>query len=100
MIEVYRDPTKSPNERAEDLIKRMKLEEKVGQLCQLDLSHNPEKWIKKRNIGSYLNIKWNDCQKLQQLAVGETRLGIPLIFGIDAVHGHADQSDRRSGDSL
>ncbi len=89
MIPVYKDQTKSVTERKQDLLTRMTLEEKVGQLCQLDLSHDPEIWIKKRNIGSYLNLKWRDTIRLQKIALNETRLGIPLIFGIDAVHGHA-----------
>ena len=87
MNEAYKDPSLSPRERTKDLLSRMTVEEKVGQMCQLDLSHDPEIWIKERNIGSYLNVKWKDTQHLQKMAL-ETRLGIPLIFGIDAVHGH------------
>ncbi|MFX1282989.1 MAG: glycoside hydrolase family 3 N-terminal domain-containing protein [Promethearchaeota archaeon] len=87
MIEVYKDPTYALNTRTKDLLSRMTIEEKVGQMCQLDLSHDPKIWIKERNIGSYLNVKWKDTQILQKMAL-ETRLGIPLIFGIDAVHGH------------
>jgi len=87
MNEAYKDPSLAPGERTKDLLARMTIEEKIGQMCQLDLSHDPEIWIKKRNIGSYLNLKWKDTQLLQKMAL-ETRLGIPLIFGIDAVHGH------------
>lgn len=87
MIEPYKDPSLPPHERTKDLLTRMTLEEKIGQMCQLDLSHDPNIWIKKRNIGSYLNVKWKDTQRLQKMALG-TRLSIPLIFGIDAVHGH------------
>ncbi|UCG01831.1 MAG: glycoside hydrolase family 3 C-terminal domain-containing protein [Candidatus Heimdallarchaeota archaeon] len=87
MSEVYRDPSLSASERTIDLLSRMTIEEKVGQMCQLDLSHDPKIWIKERNIGSYLNVKWKDTQVLQKMAL-ETRLGIPLIFGVDAVHGH------------
>ncbi|UCE14408.1 MAG: glycoside hydrolase family 3 protein, partial [Candidatus Heimdallarchaeota archaeon] len=87
MIKPYKDSSLPPHERTKDLLNRMTLEEKVGQMCQLDLSHDPDVWIKERNIGSYLNAKWKDTQDLQKKAL-ETRLGIPLIFGIDAVHGH------------
>ena len=87
MTEAYRDPSLSVSERTMDLLSRMTIEEKVGQMCQLDLSHDPEIWIKERNIGSYLNVKWKDIHDLQKMAL-ETRLGIPLIFGVDAVHGH------------
>ncbi|MFX0124453.1 MAG: glycoside hydrolase family 3 N-terminal domain-containing protein [Candidatus Hodarchaeota archaeon] len=87
MLESYKDPSLPPHERTKDLLKRMTLEEKVGQLCQLDLSFNSEIWIKEKNIGSFLNATWKDTLRLQKMALG-TRLGIPLIFGIDAVHGH------------
>ncbi|MFX0121104.1 MAG: glycoside hydrolase family 3 N-terminal domain-containing protein [Candidatus Hodarchaeota archaeon] len=87
MIEPYKDPSLPSHERTKDLMSRMTLEEKIGQMCQLDLSHDPTIWIYERNIGSYLNAKWEDTQRLQKMAL-ETRLKIPLIFGIDAVHGH------------
>lgn len=88
MDEIYKNSTESLEARISDLMARMTLEEKVGQMIQLDGSHDPEIWVKGRNIGSYLNLKWEDCQHIQKMALTETRLGIPLIFGIDAIHGH------------
>jgi beta-glucosidase len=67
----------------------MTLAEKVGQMCQVNGS-NPgaEEWVTKRHIGSFLHVIGEPAVQLQQLAE-KTRLGIPLIFGIDAIHGHA-----------
>lgn len=66
----------------------MTIEEKVGQMIQLSASEKKnldvlEKW----NIGSYLHCKGEQNNDLQKRAE-HTRLGIPLIFGIDAIHGH------------
>lgn len=84
----YKDSSIPISERVNDLLSRMTIEEKIGQMIQLDGSHDPKLWIKKRKIGSYLNLTWEKCQILQRMAL-DTPLGIPLIFGIDAVHGHA-----------
>lgn len=91
MQDVYKNPSCSPEERTKDLLKRMTLEEKVGQICQIDGHDDPETWIKERNIGSFLHVIGEEALRLQKLA-SETRLGIPLIFGIDAIHGHAFKS--------
>jgi len=91
MTDIFKDPSFSPEERANDLLGRMTLEEKIGQTCQIDARENPELWINERNIGSFLHLRGDDAQRLQQLAE-KTRLGIPLIFGIDAIHGHTFHS--------
>lgn len=88
MIEKYKNSDFPVEERVGDLLSRMTLEEKVGQMIQLDGGNDPETWVKKRNIGSYLNLDWKSCQKIQKMALNETRLGIPIIFGVDATHGH------------
>lgn len=105
----YLDPTLSLDERVEDLMARMNLKEKVGQMTQLDItminherqqsdvSLDPEKartLLKEHHIGSFLNgeavpaQQWIDyITRLQKIAVEETRLGIPIIYGIDHMHG-------------
>ncbi|MFX1255852.1 MAG: glycoside hydrolase family 3 N-terminal domain-containing protein [Promethearchaeota archaeon] len=88
MSEPYKNSSLPVTDRVEDLLTRMTLEEKVGQMCQLDGTHNPEEWILKKNIGSFLSLKWEVCKRYQEMALNK-RLKIPLIFGIDTIHGHA-----------
>ncbi|MDQ2085503.1 glycoside hydrolase family 3 N-terminal domain-containing protein [Herbivorax sp. ANBcel31] len=92
MNTIYNDPSKSPKERTKDLISKMTLEEKIGQMCQIDGNENPELWLKERNIGSFLHVIGDEAIRLQKMATEQTRLGIPLLFGIDAIHGHAFHS--------
>ena len=95
------------------LLKKMTLEEKIGQMTQVTLQVvadqpatvdqpfklNPDKLneaITKYHVGSLLNVfdmaftpeEWHDLiTKIQDIATKETRLGIPVIYGIDAIHG-------------
>ena len=77
--------------RAEDLLKRMTLEEKAAQMMQIPASHctdaEAEAWAE-RGVGSFLHTLGERAQKLQTIA-RHSRLGIPVLFGIDAVRGHA-----------
>ncbi|XP_002525724.2 beta-glucosidase BoGH3B [Ricinus communis] len=96
----YKDPKQPLNLRIKDLMKKMTLEEKIGQMTQIERSVASTEVMKKYFIGSVLSgggsvpakqasaetwIKMvNDFQKGSL----STRLGIPMIYGIDAVHGH------------
>lgn len=80
--------------RVEALLRRMTLEEKIGQLSQiggLDLipdSPKPEEAIRKGQAGSILWLSDPAAiNRLQKIAIEETRLHIPLIFGLDVIHG-------------
>jgi beta-glucosidase len=102
-------PERDNTRKIEDLIKRMTLEEKVGQMTQLaigmivngrdqDVKIDPaklEKAIVKYGVGSILNVsdqaltldRWHEIIGQIQEAAKKTRLGIPVIYGIDSIHG-------------
>ncbi|WP_433634115.1 beta-glucosidase BglX [Halomicrococcus sp. NG-SE-24] len=81
----------------ESLLGEMTLEEKVGQLNQLNGSDQTgpavdgvdlEAEIGSGRVGSVLNVDGlENRRRYQRIAVEETRLGIPLLFGFDVVHG-------------
>ncbi|WP_321477543.1 glycoside hydrolase family 3 N-terminal domain-containing protein [uncultured Paludibaculum sp.] len=86
--------TSKPDPRVEALLRRMTLEEKVGQLSQIGGvafipdAPKPEDAIRKGQAGSILWVsKPEDINRLQKIAMEETRLHIPLIFGLDVIHG-------------
>lgn len=85
----YRNPRLSIEERITDLLGRMTLEEKVGQMCQLPVFSDLRTAVVEQGLGSILCGVDEDVDRLQHLAVEETRLGIPLLVGIDAIHGHS-----------
>jgi beta-glucosidase len=81
--------------RIDSLIARMTLEEKLGQLQQLDGEANgnyrPEHLdlIRKGLLGSTLNVRGVErTNQLQRVAIQESRLKIPLLFGFDVIHGY------------
>ena len=75
----------------EDLLSRMTLEEKIGQLNQLDPSYDTEAkeaLIREGRVGAVLNVVGaQEVNRLQRMAVEQTRLGIPLLVGRDVIHG-------------
>ena len=81
----------STEKRINDLISKMTLEEKIGQMNQLSYdarSNTLEDRIRKGEVGSLLNIvNTEELNRLQKIAMEESRLGIPLIIGRDVIHG-------------
>ena len=83
---------------ANDLLKQMTLEEKVAQLSQLpgfpipefkQQVGNPEDVIRKYGAGSVLWVSEpKQINRLQHIAVDESRLHIPILFGLDVIHGY------------
>jgi len=104
----YLNSKLSPMERTMILLSQMTIEEKVGQMVQVSASKtdvikkedgyeyingelNDEEvkdWTLKRHAGSFLHVIGDRAKYIQELAAS-TRLAIPVIFGIDAIHGHA-----------
>jgi beta-glucosidase len=103
----------NPEVKIDKLLAQMTLLEKAGQLTQLGPSvvggfdfnlfmENPdsavfknmqrdfhEDWIKDGAVGSYLGIEGaQEINRLQKIAIKQSRLGIPLIFGLDVIHGY------------
>ncbi len=76
--------------RVEALLGQMTLEEKVAQMIQVPYAHvgreEALRWAK-LGAGSFLHVLGDDAREVQQTALS-SRLGIPVIFGIDAIHGH------------
>jgi len=84
----YRDPSQPLERRVEDLIARMTLPEKVGQLLQLNGQIKPLETVRELQPGSLLHILNDELSKAMD-AAAETRLGIPLLIGEDGIHGHS-----------
>lgn len=78
--------------RVEELLSRMTLEEKAAQMVQVPYAfvgrEESLRWAR-LGAGSFLHVLGDDAREIQQAAINESRLGIPVIFGIDAIHGHA-----------
>ncbi|OMO77085.1 hypothetical protein COLO4_25348 [Corchorus olitorius] len=96
----YKDPKQPVGARIKDLMSRMTLAEKIGQMTQIERSVATPDVMKKYFIGSVLSgggsvpsskatpETWIKMVNSMQKGALSTRLGIPMIYGIDAVHGH------------
>jgi len=74
--------------KVEELVSQMTLDEKIGQMCQVNGGHGHDESIKNGAIGSILNdVDPINVNRLQKIALEESRLGIPLIIGRDVIHG-------------
>ncbi len=94
---IYKNPNQPIEKRVEDLLKRMTLEEKVFQLNQYTLGRNDNKnniedvlKQKPAELGSviYFNSDPKLRNEVQRQAMEKSRLGIPMIFGYDVIHGY------------
>ena len=98
----YQNPSLSIEARTADLISRMTVEEKVGQLNQVNggvltgpaVANDPGqqgkvKLLQQGLVGSFLNVTGAEqTLAVQKIAVEQTRLGIPLLFAFDVIHGY------------
>ena len=94
--DVYEDPSQPREKRVADLLKRMTLDEKIGQLFQAYRDQDAEavygSLLRQGGIGSFLDgseLIENPAlrNRLQRIDVEGSRLGIPLILGTDSIHG-------------
>ncbi|WP_313381270.1 glycoside hydrolase family 3 N-terminal domain-containing protein [Proteiniphilum saccharofermentans] len=85
-------------QRVDSVLKLMTLEEKIGQMTQFSanwsitgpvMSDDFQPYLEKGLIGSIFNAtSVEGIRRMQQIAVEETRLGIPILFGQDVIHGY------------
>lgn len=98
---LYLDPAHPVEARLEDLLARMTLAEKIGQITQVEKNSISPENVTKFYIGSLLSggggypsentvPGWAEMVRSFQQAALQTRLAIPMIYGIDAVHGHTN----------
>lgn len=97
---VYMDTTKDIEERIDALIAQMTLDEKIAQMVQPEQADISLDEIRRYGVGSILSgggsapsmgnmaENWQKHINAMKQAALETRLGIPLLYGVDAVHGH------------
>ena len=98
----YQDPTLPIEKRVIDLMNRMTVAEKIGQMVLVEKNsiHNLND-VTQYNVGALLSgggagptedtpLAWLEMIKDFQSAAEDTCLGIPLLYGVDAIHGHGN----------
>lgn len=97
---LYKDPRQPVEARVEDLLRRMTLREKIGQMMQLERKNLTAEIVREFGVGSILSgggswpcqnataEEWIRMVNEFQKGAVSTRLGIPVFYGIDAVHGN------------
>ncbi|MGF1670139.1 MAG: glycoside hydrolase family 3 protein, partial [Balneolaceae bacterium] len=108
-LQPYKNTDLTIEQRVNDLLSRMTLQEKVGQMTQLNITvinttgeqrdveldaDKARNLLQNHHIGSFLNgeavppeVWYTYMNDLTRIAFEETRLGIPIIYGIDHIHG-------------
>src|SRR5215207_1113803 len=100
-IVIYTDPSQPVEARVDDLLSRMTLDEKIGQMTQVEKNSIKPGDITRYYIGSILSggggspeentsKGWYAMVEAFQKEALATRLEIPIIYGVDAVHGHGN----------
>ncbi|MFT4230869.1 MAG: glycoside hydrolase family 3 N-terminal domain-containing protein [Microbacterium sp.] len=88
MTAPHLDPTLPVDARVDDLLARMTLEEKVGQMMQLDAREGLDDQVLHVHVGSVLHASPEHVIRAHELTE-RTRLRIPLLIGDDCIHGHS-----------
>jgi hypothetical protein len=97
---LYRDPTQPIEARVADLLSYMTLEEKIGQMTLVEKNSIQGGDIAVYHIGGMLSgagakptnntaMGWKEMIDAYQREAAQSRLGVPLLYGADAIHGHA-----------
>nr|BBD18021.1 beta-glucosidase [Gentiana triflora] len=97
---IYKNPNSPIESRVKDLLSRMTIREKLGQMTQIERRVATPSAVRDLGIGSIMSVggsgpfeqassvHWADMvDNFQKMAL-ESRLGIPIMYGIDAVHGN------------
>ena len=84
----YLDETLPVQDRIADLLGRMTVEEKVGQMMQLDARDDLDDHVLRKHVGSILHTSPERVLRARELTL-QTRLQIPLLVGEDCIHGHS-----------
>ncbi|MFC3997720.1 glycoside hydrolase family 3 protein [Nocardiopsis sediminis] len=95
----YRDSMRAVDDRVDDLMSRMSLDDKIGQMVQIERGAADAGEVAEHGLGAVLSTggsapdpntpeAWADMYDGYQRAAVETPLGIPILYGLDAVHGH------------
>jgi beta-glucosidase len=96
-VQFLQHDTSNPNslkEAVSELLSQMGLDEKIGQMSQVNgcggwISEDLSQAIREGQVGSVLNeVDLDTVNELQRIAVEESRLGIPLLNGRDVIHGY------------
>lgn len=84
----YLDPELSVHDRVLDLLGRMTVPEKIGQMMQVDARGDLDAFVRERTVGSILHTSPQRITQAYELTQ-QTRLRIPLLVGEDCIHGHS-----------
>ncbi|GER54053.1 glycosyl hydrolase family protein [Striga asiatica] len=98
----YKDPKRPMNVRIKSLVEQMTLKEKIGQMAQIDRPNVTPEILREYSIGSVISAagstpredhratpeEWVDMVNGYQQGSLSSRLGIPMLYAIDSVHGH------------
>lgn len=84
----YKNTAQSPEVRVKDLLSRMTLQEKIGQMMQLPASGDLAELVLSKHVGSVLHVSPDRVPQVIDLAA-QSRLGIPLLIADDCIHGHS-----------
>ena len=96
---LYQSQSQPIDARVNDLLNRMTLAEKIGQMTQIEKNSITPEAVHQHFIGSILSggggnpepntvVEWRKMVQVFMNASLKTRLGIPIIYGSDAIHGH------------